>query len=301
MQSNTVYHGNCLDVINGFQADTVDVVVTDPPYFIHGMDNTWSDEVVSSKKNMKVVTSLPSGMRFDKSQGKRFYDWYSLVSKELFRVLKPGAFFFSFSSPRLYHRMACAIEDAGFDVKDQFIWLYTQNQPKAMSLNHVIDKLKVSDEEKERLKVYLHGWKTPQIKSCHEPIVMAQKPLEGKFLDNYIKYDVGLVNTETKLSGYFPSNVVSTDEFDEVIDRYFLVAKPGKKEKGEYNLHKTVKPLALCQYLIALTTREGQVVLDPFLGSGTTAVAAKRIKRKYVGVELNYEYVQIAMKRLLDE
>ena len=301
MQSNTVYHGDCLNIISGFPENSVDAVITDPPYFLDKLDDSWNNTTVASKKNMKVVTSLPSGMRFDRLQGKRFYDWYFLVSKELFRVLKPGAFFFSFSSPRLYHRMACAVEDSGFDIKDQFLWLYTQNQPKAMSLNHVIDKLKVGDREKERLKVYLSGWKTPQLKSCHEPIVMAQKPLDGKFLDNYIEHGVGLVNTEIKQQDYFPSNVVSTEEFDAVIDRYFLVAKPKKSEKGEYNVHKTVKPVSLCQYLIALTTREDQVVLDPFLGSGTTAVAAKEIKRRYIGVELNYEYVQIALKRLSDE
>lgn len=114
---------------------------------------------------MRVVTSLPSGMRFQRSQSYEFYEWYLSVSRELIRVLKPGAFFFSFSAPRLYHRCASAIEDAGFDIKDLFIWIYTQNQPKAMSLNHVIDRLDLLDEEKENLKQYLSGWKTPQIKS----------------------------------------------------------------------------------------------------------------------------------------
>ena len=67
------------------------------------------------------------------------------ISKEIFRILKPGGFFFSFASPRLYHRMTCAIDDAGFEIRDSFIWLYTQNQPKAMSLNHFVKRLDISE------------------------------------------------------------------------------------------------------------------------------------------------------------
>lgn len=301
ISTNNVVEGDSLEILKGIDESCIDLVLTDPPYFLDKLDSSWDSKEVSSTKNMKVVTSLPSGMRFDKDQSKRFYDWYLKVSKEICRVLKPGGFFFSFSSPRLYHRMACAIEDAGFFVKDQFIWLYTQNQPKAMSLNHVIDRLKIPDSEKESLKVNLSGWKTPQLKSCHEPIVMAQKPLEGSFLDNYRKHEVGLVNTDLRIGeGMFPSNVVSTNEFDEVIDRYFLVNKPSKKEKGEYNFHKTVKPVDVCRYLIALTTRENDLVLDPFAGSGTTLVAAKQIKRNFIGIDLNSEYVIIAKQRLSD-
>jgi site-specific DNA-methyltransferase (adenine-specific) len=195
--------------------------------------------------------------------------------------------------------MACAVEDAGFLIKDQFIWLYTQNQPKAMSLNHVIDRLKISDEEKESLKVNLSGWKTPQVKSCHEPICMAQKPLHGSFLDNYLENGVGLVNTNVTVGdSMFPSNVASSVEFDEIVDRYFLVSKPKKSEKGSYNTHKTVKPLTICDYLISLTSREGDVVLDPFSGSGSTLVSAKRLKRRFIGIDLNKEYVEIAQQRL---
>lgn len=293
-----VYHGDCLKVLSGFPDECCHVIITDPPYGIANLDSGWNPEKVASTKNMKVVTSLPSGMRFDRAQGQRFREWYYRVSEELLRVLRPGGFFFSFSSPRLYHNMATAIEDAGFLVRDQFIWLYTQNQPKAMGLNHVIDRLNVDSTEKESLKEYLAGWKTPQVKSCHEPLVLGQKPLDGSFLENYRDHGVGLVNTNVRIGdGMFPSNVLSSEMGDE-IDRYFLVSKPTKKEKGDGNIHKTVKPLELMQYLIALTTREGDVVLDPFLGSGTTAVAAKRMNRSYIGVELNQEYVTIAQERL---
>jgi site-specific DNA-methyltransferase (adenine-specific) len=140
---------------------------------------------------------------------------------------------------------------------DQFLWLYTQNQVKAMGMDHFINRLEVSEMEKEYLKKKLRGRKTPQIKTCHEPIVMAQKPYEGTFLRNHLDHGVGLVNTNPKIGeNMFPSNVITCDDIDEVICRYFLIGKPDKAEKGEYNTHKTVKPLALCEYLIALVTQE---------------------------------------------
>ena len=98
-------------------------------------------------------------MKFDKEQGKKFYDWYYKIAKEILRVLKPGGFFFSFSSPRLYHRMVSAIDDAGFLIRDCFIWLYTQNQPKAMSLNHFIDKLNEDKKSRDNLKNSCTGGK----------------------------------------------------------------------------------------------------------------------------------------------
>jgi site-specific DNA-methyltransferase (adenine-specific) len=239
-------------------------------------------------------------MKFDREQGKKFYKWYFEVANEIIRILKPGGFFFSFSSPRLYHRMVSAIDDAGFMIRDCFIWLYTQNQPKAMLLNHFIEKLNETEEIKNDLKKSLNGWKTPQVKSCFKPIVMAQKETEGTFLQNFRKYKVGLLNTNVQIGkNMFPSNVVSTAEINEVVDRCFLISKPDKKERGEFNTYKTVKPLSLCEYIIKLTTySENSIVLDPFAGRGTTLVAAKKLERKFIGIDINKEYVNIALQRL---
>ena len=294
-----ILQGDCLEVLKTIEDQSIDLVLTDPPYFLDKLDNSWNSKEVASTKNMSVVTSLPSGMRFDKEQGRRFYEWYLPVCEELHRVLRPGGFFYSFSSPRLYHRACLVIEDAAFLIKDQFIWLYTQNQPKAMSLNHFVNKLNTSPKCKEILLEALKGWKTPQIKSCFEPIVFAQKELEGTHLENAINHGTGLVNTTIKIGdGMFPSNVMSTEGIEEVLDKYFLVPKPSKKEKGDFNTHKTVKPVTLCEYLIALTTREDAKVLDPFCGSGSTLVAAKNLGRSYIGIDVNEEYVEIAKRRL---
>lgn len=297
---NKIIHGDAMRILDEIEDDKIDLVLTDPPYFLDKLDNNWDHERVSTTKNQYAVKSLPPGMRFDKDQGKRFYSWYLDILKKLHRIIKPGGFFFSFSSPRLYHRMACAVEDADFLIRDCFIWLYTQNQPKAMSLNHFIDRLDWDKNTKIESKQKLNGWKTPQIKSCFEPIIMAQKECEKTFLENMLKYNVGLLNTNTKIgNNMFPANVVTVQEINKVMDRYFLVSKPSKKEKGEYNIHKTVKPLAICEYIIRLCTfSKDAIVLDPFVGSGTTAVAAKKLGRKFIGIDSNREYVEIALERL---
>ena len=299
---NQIVCGDAMEVLDSIEDNRVDLVLTDPPYFLDKMDNDWNPETVSSTKYHHAVKSLPAGMKFDKKQGKRFYKWYLEVSKKLHRVLKPGGFFFSFSSPRLYHRMACAVEDAGFLIKDCFVWLYTQNQPKAMSLNHFIDRLDTDEETKAELKKKLDGWKTPQIKSCFEPIVMAQKQYEETYLKNMLKHNVSLFNTNVKIGqNMFPSNVLTIVEINEVIDKYFLLPKPTKEEKGEYNTHKTVKPLAICEYIIQLSTfSDDAIILDPFVGSGTTAVAAKKLGKIFIGIDVNREYVDFALKRLED-
>jgi site-specific DNA-methyltransferase (adenine-specific) len=297
---NKIVLGDAIEILDKIDPGTIDIVLTDPPYFLDKMDDNWDHKVVSNTKNHYAIKSLPAGMKFDPEQGRRFYKWYFNVSKKINRVLKPGGFFFSFSSPRLYHRMASAIDDADFLIRDCFIWLYTQNQVKAMSLNHFIDKLSISKEDKAKLKQKLSGWKTPQIKSCFEPIVMAQKKYDGTFLHNVITHGVGLVNTNVRIGkNMFPSNVMAIEHFEELIDKYFLIDKPSKKEKGESNNHKTVKPLKICEYLLMLSGfSEDTIVLDPFIGSGTTAIAAKKLGFKYIGIDINKEYVEMAQKRL---
>jgi site-specific DNA-methyltransferase (adenine-specific) len=301
---NILYHGSCFTALDKVPDSSVHLCLTDPPYGLDKMGDKWNATEVHSKKNMKTVTSLPSGMRFDKNQGYALYAWMHDISNKVFRILKPGAFYCVFCSPRLYHRVACAVEDAGFLIKDMYEWLYVLNQPKAMSLDHVIKKrANLNDAEKEELINRLKGWKTPQVKSNHEPIVFAQKPLEGDNVTNYIQHDVGLVNTNNKLGidgKSFPSNVLCDDECIEELQKHFLVSKPNKKEKGNFNNHKTVKPLELCEYFINLLTRKNHIVLDPFAGSGTTLVAAKNIGRRYIGCELAVEYCEIIKKRLND-
>lgn len=299
---NKITLGDSMELLSEIEENSIDVVLTDPPYFLDKLDQNWKHNIVSNQKNRQTIKSLPAGMKFDRNQGLRFYEWYLDISKKIFRILKPGGFFFSFSSPRLYHRMASAMDDAGFEIRDNFLWIYTQNQAKAMSLNHFIKKLNVDEKTKEKLTEKLKGWKTPQLKSCFEPIAMAQKPTDGTFLENIIKNEVGLFNTTAKVGfNMFPSNILTAEAIDEIMDRHFLISKPSKLEKGRYNFHMTVKPTSLCEHLLTLSIfSKDAIVLDPFAGSGTTAIAAKKLQINFIAIDTNPEYVRIAKKRIAD-
>jgi len=297
---NRIICADALELLAQIDAGSIDVVLTDPPYFLDKMDNNWDYDKVANRSNQYAIKSLPAGMKFDREQGRKFYAWYLDISREIFRVLKPGGFFFSFSSPRLYHRMASAIDDAGFEIRDAFMWLYTQNQAKAMGVDHFIKKMNINEDAKKEIRERLNGWKTPQIKSCFEPIAMAQKPTDQTYLNNMLKHEVGLFNTNVRIGdNMYPANVFTIEGINELVDRAFLLPKPTKKEKGGYNDHKTVKPLAVCEYLIRLSAfSKDAVILDPFVGSGTTAVAAKKLGKNYIGIDASEKYVKISEQRI---
>ena len=302
---NKIFHAECIEMMQKIPDSSIDMVCTDPPYFLDGLGNDWNKQMLDNKGSSAIVGNLPKGMRFDRNQSKKFNEFYSKVSSEVYRILKPGGAFISFSSPRLYHSMAMAIEDAGFEIRDMLGWIYTQSQVKAFSQNHIIENDKKMDpEQKQALKDACNNWKTPQLKPAIEPMCLAVKPIEGRYIDNFQKYGTGLMNTseETKTGeGFFPSNIITTDNIEESMDRVFLVSKPNKKEKGEYNTHISVKPVSLIAHLLKLFTKEGAIILDPFMGSGTTAVACIQSKRKYIGFDINTEYIKITEKRIEEE
>jgi len=304
---NKVELGECIEMMKKMPPNSVDMVCTDPPYFLDGLGNDWNKEKLDNKGSSSVVGNLPKGMKFDRNQSKKFHDFYAKVSIEVFRILKPGGAFLSFSSPRLYHSMAWAIEEAGFEIRDMLGWVYTQSQVKAFSQDHIIEKDKTkTTTQKTELKNLCKEWKTPQLKPAIEPICLAVKPIEGRYIDNFQKYGVGLMNTsaETKVgtdASHFPANIVVTDEqVGQDLAKVFLVAKPTKIEKGSYNTHLSVKPVHLIAHLIKLFTKEGAVIVDPFMGSGTTAVACIQTNRQYIGFDINEDYIKITEQRITE-
>ena len=301
---NKVSFGECVEMMKKIPSNSIDMVCTDPPYFLDGLGDDWNKESLDNKGASAVVGNLPKGMKFDRNQSKKFNEFYAKVSHEVYRILKPGGAFISFSSARLYHSMAMAVEDAGFEIRDMLGWIYTQSQVKAFSQDHIIEKDKsLNAEQKNKLKEACNNWKTPQLKPAIEPMCLAVKPIEGRYIDNFQKYGTGLMNTseETKTGeGYFPSNIITTDKVEESMDRVFLVSKPNRVEKGDYNTHLSVKPVSLICHLVKLFTKEDAIVLDPFMGSGTTAVACVLSKRRYIGFDINKEYIEITEKRIKD-
>lgn len=293
---------DCLNYLETLQDNTLDLVITDPPYFIDKLDNNWSSTKIKNDTKNSHIKHLPKGMKFDKKQVENLYNFYLKVSKLIYSKLKPGGYFLTFSSPRLYHSIAMSCDIAGFEIRDMINWIYTQTMPKGMSCNHIIDRLDISEEEKYKLKNEYRNFKTPQMKSCFEPICVAMKPLaETNFIKNELVYKTGLINFSIgvgKNNDKKISNVITTDEFQEIYDKNFLISKPNKAEKGETNTHITVKPIELIKHLIEIFSKENSLVLDPFLGSGTTAVACRLSSRRCIGIEINEEYYNIALERV---
>lgn len=286
MFAPVLYLADCLDVLKTIPDNSVHLCVTDPPYFLHHLGDEWTaDGAATGKGKRKMCRNLRSGMKYDRRQGQRLQSFMADVSVEIYRVLVPGAFFISFSQARLYHRLAIAVEDAGFEIRDMLAWKY-EGQPKAMSMNHFVESKNISQADKARILDDIGGRKTAMLKPMLEPMTMAQKPCEGTHVENWLAHRTGLIDVAQTLEpGRFPGNVMTMD-------------KPTTAEKGEDNDHPTVKPVPLIEHLIRMFSAEGQTVLDPFLGSGSHGVAAVNNGRRFIGIERDPGYHAMSSARI---
>ena len=287
MKNFELYNEDCRNVLAKIPSNSIDLVVTDPPYFIDGMGDEWNNNNLSKKtQKAGVIGGLPVGMKFDRKQGERLQKFMQPIVQEYYRILKPGAFCIVFSQARLYHRMGMALDEAGFEIRDMLGWKY-EGQAKAFSQDHFIKKKKeLSEIEKAKIIKELQGWKTPQLKPQIEPMTLAQKPKEGTFVDNWLAYGVGLMNTNESMDGMFPGNIIEVSKRERAKEEDFKIE------------HLTIKPVKLIEHLIKLFTKENQVVLDSFAGSGSHGVAALRCNRKFIGIEIEKKYYDICLRRL---
>lgn len=357
----TLYCADCKDVL--LLLKDIDACVTDPPYGLSFMGKAWDYYVPGTD-----------------------------IWTQVHDVLKPGSHLLSFFGSRTYHRGAIPIEDAGFEIRDQLMWLYGSGFPKSHNIGKAVDKLQGNQREvietnKRKAsslgnkinmdsglaqedykytagKSKYEGWGTA-LKPAHEPIVMARKPFKGSVAENVLEHGTGGINIdECRVGnegytiggknksvafgsdmekqercdgslGRFPANVMH-DGSEEVQDifgdksRYFYCAKANKKDRDEgldeftekitqgmranagpalvgkdesgrttrKNTHPTVKPTELMRYLCRLVTPKGGVVLDPFMGSGSTGKAAIAEGFGFVGIEMDEDYFEIACARI---
>ena len=272
-------------VLRTLEPESVHLVITDPPYFIDGLDSGWRKGVPNPTKST-AIAGLPVGMKFDPQQGKALQSFMEQIGSDMLKVLMPGSFAVVFSQPRLTHRMAAGLEDAGFEIRDLYAWHFTnKTQFKAFTMDHFIDKMDGSSEYKAELKVSMKDRRTPQLRPLFESVILAQKPKQGTYIDNWQEHETGLIDASQLLDGHVPSTLMT-------------VEKPNKEY---FNNHLTVKPVKLMAYLIRLFSKQGQVVLDPFLGSGTTAIACFYEDRSCIGIEINTDYVDVTKRRLRKE
>lgn len=205
--SVVVHHGDCLDVLRGMADASVDAVVTDPPYELGFMGRKWDASGIAYSVDL----------------------W-----REVLRVLKPGGHLLAFGGTRTYHRMTCAIEDAGFEIRDTIAWMYGQGFPKSLDVSKAIDKAAGAEREvvgpsarhvsgkANQRTAGLHGTSTfaesvgmgatitapateaaqqwagwgTALKPAHEPVTVARKPLVGTVAANVQAYGTGALNVD---------------------------------------------------------------------------------------------------------
>jgi site-specific DNA-methyltransferase (adenine-specific) len=408
-----VITGDCVEVMKRIPASSVDAIVTDPPYGLKFMGKGWDDM----------------------GHGSQQQAWHYRWAIEAHRVLKPGGHMLAFGGTRTYHRLASAIEDAGFEIRDQMQWLYGTGFPKSHNISKAIDKAAGAEREVVGRKTgraatpitdmrggnygrgkpgafdssaitapatpeaeQWEGWGTA-LKPAHEPIVVARKPFKGTVAANVLEHGTGGLNIDVSrigsskdvpasvskheggvamegnldgsLSGEtaehsghnpnigrWPANVILDEEAGAMLDeraegygrsaypgnqsaadafagtptvedqvttipaniagqsysdsggasRFFYCAKASKSEREaglepadgakRANVHPTVKPVALMEYLVRMVTPPEGVVLDPFTGSGTTGIAATIGGFRFFGIEFDPEYASLAERRI---
>ena len=288
-QKKWIIYEDCRKVMKRFADNRFSLVLTDPPYFIDGMDDKWNHQHLWARVKKGVVGSLPAGMKFDAKQGQKLQEFLQPVAREWLRLLKPGGFALCFSQSRLVHRTAYALEAAGFEIRDILAWKY-EGQAKAFTQDHFIRKRKdLNEKEKTQIINRLGGRKTPQLKPQMELIVMAQSPKEGTYIDNWMKYQTGLIDIKDPLlePNRFPGTVINVP-----------------KTRERYG-HIAAKPVILLRHLIRIFSaieEDGKkvVVFDPFAGSGSTGVAARLESRSFIGCEIDEAMGKVANKRIAE-
>ncbi|WP_445502587.1 DNA-methyltransferase [Microvirga sp. G4-2] len=287
-----VLAGDSIELIKSLPDESVHLILSDIPYGIGAED--W--DVLHTNTNSAYLGASPAqakaGAVFkkrgkpingwseaDRAIPREYYEWCLTWAPEWLRVLKPGGSALVFAGRRLAHRCISAMEDSGFSYKDMLAWMRARAPHRAQRLSAVYERR----GDAEAAKTW-EGWRVGNLRPTFEPILWLTKPYKiGTTLaDNALIHGVGAYHQDALLT------YVSDPE--NVLDLGFM-----PKEGG---LHPTQKPMRLMQALIELTTREGQIVLDPFCGSGTTLVAAKHLNRRFIGFEAEEAYVEIARKRI---
>lgn len=328
-------NGDCLDVLKTLESDSVDSIVTDPPYGLSFMGKRWDYDVPSVE-----------------------------IWAECLRVLKPGGHLLAFAGTRTQHRMCVRIEDAGFEIRDMIAWVYSSGFPKSHNLKDewkgwgtalkpALEPITVARKPligTVAANVLAHGTGALNIDGCRVETndnlnggaySADRKPSESEWAKqggtihnstgkDYVqptgRWPANLIHdgSEEVLAG-FPntapskaaarggSNPNPMDWGNERSDghivkghtdnggsaaRFFYCAKASKKDRDADNNHPTVKPTDLMRYLCRLVTPPNGVVLDPFMGSGSTGKAAKIEGFDFIGIEREAEYIEIAEARI---
>lgn len=286
---DTITTGDCLEYIPKLDDGSIDCLVSDIPYGIN-LDE-W--DVIHNNTNSALLGQSPAqiGKSGFKRRGKpirgwssadrnipqEYQEWCSQWASLVFPKMKDGASAFIFGARRTIHRAIVALEDCGFLLRDILVWEKPSAHHRAQKLSGVLQRRGLHDEAQK-----WQGWRLGNLAPMWEPIAWFFKPYPYTITDNVLENEVGALNIAAcQVNGRSPSNLL----------RFAF-------RNDEERLHEAQKPVELLEFLIKLTTRENQIVLDPFIGSGSTAIACRNLNRRFVGFEINPDYVELANERL---
>ena len=288
---NKVILGDCLEYIPKLTDSSIDLFLSDIPYGI-SLDD-W--DVLHSNTNSALLGKSPaqegkSGFKrrgkpingwaqSDRNIGLEYQDWCKDWATKVYPKMKAGAFLFVFGARRTIHRVINALEDSGFLLKDILAWKKPAAHHRAQRVSLVLKRRGLKKEAQK-----WEGWRLGNLAPIWEPVVWFMKPYKigGTITDNILENEVGAMNIEAcRFNDSSPTNLL---EFG--------------FRKNETRIHEAQKPLDLVEHLIKLTTQENQLILDPFMGSGTTAVAAKILNRAFIGFEASPEYHKKSLERI---
>jgi len=314
MPGYTIYNKSCYG-LPGMQRNSADALITDPPYGISYQNNDW-DKALPKKEIWKdCLDRLKPGSFGAVFSSVRLMHRMMVDLEDSGFIIKDVLFWGYLNGMPKSRDVALDIDkELGVPSKKIGAYKYVQGYKKNGAEHYKTGKEKhiLAPASEKGLQYKGSGL---GIKPAYEPIVLIQKPLEKKLsvAQNIIKYGTGALNLEdTRIpyekgegkvghnphpKGRVTANILRTDAFEDGYDKFFLVPKV-RQHAEEFNNHPTLKPVDLMHHLVKLLTRENQLVLDPFMGSGSTGVSCMSLKRKFIGYELNKDYFRIAEKRL---
>ena len=347
-----LYLGDSREVLPSLEPEQSTACVCDPPYHLTQASRRGSPRN-NDPKTPFGRTRLGSRGFMGKTWDGGDTAFQPEFWAEVLRVLKPGAMLLAFGGTRTFHRLICAVEDAGFEIRDCLMWLYGSGFPKSFDISKALGK--AAKAKREIVAESVQGWDGwgSSLKPAWEPIILAMKPLNGTFAENAHLHGVAGLNIDGSrigsgnAKGRWPANVLLDEAAGRLLDaqsgvtksgamkhrvgpypgenattflrghcgphnqhgdsggasRFFYCAKASERdrtcERRVKNSHPTVKPRSLMEYLCRLVTPpSGGLILDPFMGSGSTGIGALLTGNRFVGIEIEPESFETARQRI---
>ena len=302
-----IYEKQCYG-LSEVKDNSIDAIVTDPPY---GIDLEDWDKIPDKQIWIDSFRALKPGgflLCFSSIQYQHIFTQQLIEAGFIFKDVLLWVYLNGRVPPIDIDKKIDKSLGQEREVIGEYNYIQgSPNSNKKTNYTQKNNKTKASDKSSQWV-----GFGTG-LKTAYEPIIMVQKPIEGTIAHNVLKYGTGAINIDATRIPYEPgekkvghnphelgrvmANIIQTENYGNY-QKFFFVGKvrDGKKTG---NSHPTVKPTVLMDCLNALVSREGQIILDPFMGSGSTGVSALRLKRNFIGYENIKKHFNISQERLI--